>query len=68
MSLIFFSCMRNVLYDVWFWEFLLITDVHLLEHFFVMNSTNLVLSFNGKAIDFTDEVPETDEEGKKVGL
>jgi hypothetical protein len=33
-----------------------------------MNSTNLVLSFNGKAIDFTDEVPETDEEGKKVGL
>jgi hypothetical protein len=30
-----------------------------------MNSTNLVLSSNGKAIDFTDGICETDEEGKK---
>jgi len=33
-----------------------------------MNSTNLVLSFNGKAIDFTDGIFETDEEGKKDGV
>jgi hypothetical protein len=30
-----------------------------------MNSTNLFLSFNGKAIDFRDGICETDEEGKK---
>ncbi len=33
-----------------------------------MNSTNLVLSFNGKAIDFTDGLCETDEEGEKDGV
>jgi hypothetical protein len=33
-----------------------------------MNSTNLFLSFNGKAIDFTDGICETDEEGKKDGV
>jgi hypothetical protein len=31
----------------------------------LINSANLVLSFNGKAIDFTKEICETDEEGKK---
>jgi hypothetical protein len=33
-----------------------------------MNSPNLVLRCNGKAIDFTDGICETDEEGKKVGV
>jgi hypothetical protein len=33
-----------------------------------MNSTNLVLSFNGKAIDFTDGICETDEDAKKGGV
>jgi hypothetical protein len=33
-----------------------------------MNSTNLVLSFNGKAIDFMDGICEIDEEGKKDGV
>jgi hypothetical protein len=33
-----------------------------------MNSTNLVLSFNGKRIDFTDGICETDEEGKEDGV
>jgi hypothetical protein len=33
-----------------------------------MNSTNWFLSFNGKAIDFTDGICETDEEGKKDGV
>jgi hypothetical protein len=33
-----------------------------------MNSTNLFLSFNGKAIDFTKGICETDEEGKKDGV
>ncbi len=30
-----------------------------------INSTNLVLSFNWKAIDFTEGIREIDEEGKK---
>jgi hypothetical protein len=30
-----------------------------------MKSTNLLLSFNGKPIDFTDGICETDEGGKK---
>jgi len=33
-----------------------------------INSTNLVLSFNGKAIDFTEGIRETDEERKKVSV
>ncbi len=33
-----------------------------------MNSTNPVLSFNGKAMDFTDGICETDEAGKKDGV
>jgi len=33
-----------------------------------MNSTNFVLSFDGIAIDFTDGIRETDEEGKKGGM
>jgi hypothetical protein len=33
-----------------------------------MNSTNLFLSFNGKAINFTDGICEIDEEGKKDGV
>jgi hypothetical protein len=32
---------------------------------FFMNSTNLVLILNGKAIDFMDGICEIDEEGKK---
>ncbi len=33
-----------------------------------MNLTNLFLSFNWKAIDFTNGICETDEEGKKDGV
>jgi len=33
-----------------------------------MNSTNLFLSFNGKAIDFPDGIWEIVEEGKKDGV
>jgi hypothetical protein len=33
-----------------------------------MDSTNLVLSFNGNAIDFANRIYETDEEGKKDGV
>jgi hypothetical protein len=33
-----------------------------------MNSTNLFLNFDGKPIDFTDGICETDEEGKKDGV
>jgi len=33
-----------------------------------MNSTNLFLSFDGKAIDVTKGICETDEEGKKDGV
>jgi len=33
-----------------------------------MNSTNLVFGFNGKAVNFTDGICETDEEGKKDGV
>jgi hypothetical protein len=44
------------------------TDVRLLEHRFFMNSTNLFLSFKGKAIDFTKGICETDKEEKKDGV
>jgi hypothetical protein len=33
-----------------------------------MNSTNFVLSCNGKAIDFRDGICEIDEEVKKDGV
>jgi hypothetical protein len=33
-----------------------------------MNPTNVFLSFNEKAIDFTNGICETDEEGKKDGM
>jgi hypothetical protein len=33
-----------------------------------MNSTNLLLSFKGMAIDFTGGIFEIDEEGKKDGV
>jgi hypothetical protein len=33
-----------------------------------MNSTNLVLSFNWKAIDFTNGIRETDGEEQKDGV
>jgi hypothetical protein len=33
-----------------------------------MNSTNLFLTFNGKAIDFPDGICEIDEEAKKDGV
>jgi hypothetical protein len=33
-----------------------------------MNLRNWVFSFNGKGIDFTDGICETDEEGKKDGV
>jgi hypothetical protein len=33
-----------------------------------MNPKNLIFSFNGKAIDFTDGIREIDEEGRKDGV
>jgi hypothetical protein len=33
-----------------------------------MNSRNLFVTFNGKAIEFRNGIGETDEEGKKDGV
>ncbi len=39
-----------------------------LLNIFFMNPKNLIFSFNGKAIDFTDGIREIDEEGRKDGV
>ncbi len=68
MSVIFFSCGRKVFIMFGFESPCRLVMCTFLNTFFFMNSTKLVLSLDGKAIDFMDGICESDEEGKKDGV
>jgi hypothetical protein len=66
MSLLLFSFMRNIIFKVFRFEDLFILEgFHLFDIVF-MNSANFIVSFNGKRMDFTGGICETDEKERKI--